>query len=199
MNMVIGLTGGIASGKSTISAYLKKLGYPIVDADIIAKEAVGPGMPAYKGILEVFGETVLHADGAINREKLGSLIFKDREKRGQLNAIVHPEVRKEMLRQRDQFLEEGHKAVILDIPLLFESKLAHHADKSLLVYVSPEVQLERLMNRNGYSQAEARQRINSQMPLEEKRALADETIDNNGTMENSFYQLDEILRKWNIQ
>ncbi|MGD6816820.1 dephospho-CoA kinase [Metabacillus sp. 113a] len=199
MNMVIGLTGGIASGKSTISAYLKKLGYPIVDADIIAKEAVGPGMPAYKGILEVFGETVLHADGAINREKLGSLIFRDREKRGQLNAIVHPEVRKEMLRQRDQFLEEGHKAVILDIPLLFESKLAHYADKSLLVYVSPEVQLERLMNRNGYSQAEARQRINSQMPLEEKRALADETIDNNGRMENSFYQLDEILRKWNIQ
>ncbi|KZZ85939.1 dephospho-CoA kinase [Bacillus sp. SJS] len=198
MTLVIGLTGGIASGKSTVSSLLKELGFPVVDADVIAKEAVDQGKPAYSKIAEVFGHHVLQPDGSIDRTKLGSVIFADPEKRNILNGIVHPEVRKEMIRQRDELIQQGSKAVILDIPLLFESKLAHFADKSLLVYVTPETQLERLMKRNGYSQKEAQQRIDSQMPLDEKKSLADEVLDNNGTREETESQLLGILRKWKI-
>ncbi|MBS2969970.1 dephospho-CoA kinase [Metabacillus sp. KIGAM252] len=198
MTLVIGLTGGIASGKSTVSSLLKELGFPIVDADVIAKEAVDQGKPAYSRIAEVFGHRVLQDDGAIDRAKLGSEIFADPEKRKMLNEIVHPEVRKEMIRQRDEYIQQGSKAVILDIPLLFESRLAHFADKSLLVYVTPETQLERLMKRNGYAQKEAQQRIDSQMPLDEKKLLADEVLDNNGTREETEVQLLGILRKWKI-
>ncbi|WP_338777542.1 dephospho-CoA kinase [Metabacillus sp. FJAT-52054] len=198
MTLVIGLTGGIASGKSTVSSLLKELGFPIVDADVIAKEAVDQGKPAYSKIAEVFGHRVLQPDGAIDRAQLGSEIFADPEKRKMLNEIVHPEVRKEMIRQRDESIQQGSKAVILDIPLLFESKLTHFADKSLLVYVTPETQLERLMKRNGYTQKEAQQRIDSQMPLDEKKSLADEVLDNNGTREETEIQLLGILRKWKI-
>lgn len=198
MTLVIGLTGGIASGKSTVSSILKEYGFPIIDADILAKEAVDPGMPAYTQIVEAFGNSILQNDGSIDRAKLGSLIFGDSEKRKVLNGIVHPQVRQEMVRQRDEYIQQGKKAVILDIPLLFESKLTHFADKILLVYVTPDVQVNRLMKRNQYNEKEARQRIDSQMPLEEKKHLADEVLYNNGTVEETKNQLSAILDKWKL-
>lgn len=198
MTLVIGLTGGIASGKSTVSGMIRDWGYPIVDADVIAKEAVDQGKPAYDQIAAAFGGAVLKEDGAIDRQKLGSIIFQDSEKRQLLNSIVHPAVREEMLKQRDGAKANGEKAVILDIPLLFESKLSHFADRTLLVWVSENVQLERLTGRNGYTEEEAKMRISSQMPLEEKKALADAIIDNNGTLEQTKEQLKMLFEKWGL-
>ncbi|MTH52886.1 dephospho-CoA kinase [Bacillus mangrovi] len=197
MGTVIGLTGGIASGKSTVSSMLKEMGFPVVDADLIAKEAVDPGKPAYHRIVEAFGKEILHPDGTIDRGKLGNIIFNDSGKRNTLNGIVHPEVRKEMIRQRELY-RENSLAVILDIPLLFESRLESYADVILLVYVSPATQLERLMKRNGITKEEAEARIRSQMPLDEKKSMAGAVLDNNGPPEDTKRQLMELLKEWNI-
>ncbi|QOR65773.1 dephospho-CoA kinase [Cytobacillus suaedae] len=198
MALIIGLTGGIASGKSTVSKMLEELGLAIVDADKIAHQVVEIGKPAYKEIVKVFGERVLHPDLTINRPELGAIIFNDKQKREMLNNIVHPEVRREMLQQADHYIKNGATAVILDIPLLFESKLTHMVQKTILVYVDEDVQLKRLISRNGFTEAEARARISSQMPLVEKKPLADVILDNNGTIEHTRQQLLLILKKWNI-
>lgn len=195
MTVVIGLTGGIASGKSTVSNMVKNLGIRVVDADQISREVVEVGKPAYQQILSVFGDEILHQDKTINREKLGAIIFGDQSKREQLNKIVHPAVRIEMLNGVEEEKEKNSKAVVLDIPLLFESKLTHMVDKTILVYVDEETQLKRLMQRNGYKEEEARMRIGSQLPLRTKIELSDEIIDNNGTIEETERQLHEILKK----
>lgn len=196
MTVVIGLTGGIASGKSTVSNMIKKLGITVVDADEISRDVVKIGKPAYNQIVDVFGVDILQQDHTLDREKLGALIFSDQKRREQLNKIVHPEVRKEMLRQVEKERKQGLRAVVLDIPLLFESKLTYMVDKTLLVYVDEQTQLERLMQRNGYTETEAKLRIQSQLPLKDKRKLADEIIDNNGSLENTQTQLEAVLKKW---
>lgn len=196
MTVVIGLTGGIASGKSTVSNMIKEMGITVVDADQIARDVVEIGEPAYNKIVEVFGIEILLKDQSLNREKLGALIFSDQKKREQLNEIVHPAVRKEMLQQVKKEKELESRAVVLDIPLLFESKLTYLVDKTILVYVDEKTQLERLMQRNGYTEEEAKLRIQSQLPLKEKRKLADEIIDNNGSLENTQTQLNAVLKKW---
>jgi dephospho-CoA kinase len=198
MALIIGLTGGIASGKSTVSNMFKDLGIPVVDADVIAKETVQKGRPAYKEIVRVFGEDILGADLQLDRVKLGAIIFQSEEKRLLLNQIVHPAVRKEVLLQKEAFVREGHETVVLDIPLLFESKLTSFVDKVLLVFVDDTVQLERLMARNDFTTEEAKSRIQSQMPLTEKAALADVLINNNGTIEETREQLLSILSKWHV-
>ncbi|MFY4774633.1 dephospho-CoA kinase [Metabacillus sp. RGM 3146] len=198
MTLVIGLTGGIASGKSTVSNMIRDWGYPIIDADIIAKEAVDPGKPALEKIIKAFGRDILKGDGSLDRQKLGGIIFQNAAKREILNSIVHPAVREEMLKKRDEAKSNGEKAVVLDIPLLFESKLAHFADVTLLVFTDDEVQLKRLMERNGYTEEEAAMRISSQMPLTEKKKLADAVIDNNGTLLETKEQLQDLFRMWNI-
>ncbi|MCP3030543.1 dephospho-CoA kinase [Halobacillus sp. A1] len=198
MGLVIGLTGSIATGKSTISKMIKSFQIPVVDADIISREVVEIGKPAYLKIVEVFGEGVLNEDGTLNRKSLGNIVFKDKDKRGQLNGIVHPEVRKEMVRQRDEYLNNGERAVVLDIPLLFESKLNSYADRTLVVYVDEDTQLKRLMDRDGSSEEEANYRINSQISIKEKAHLADAVIDNSGTLESSRTQLQEVLREWGV-
>lgn len=195
MTVVIGLTGGIASGKSTVSNMLKNLGIRVVDADQISREVVEVGKPAYQQILSVFGDEILHQDKTINREKLGAIIFGDHSKREQLNKIVHPAVRKEMLNGVEEEKAKNSKAVVLDIPLLFESKLTHMVDKTILVYVDEKTQLKRLMERNGYTEKEAKMRIESQLPLHTKKDLSDEIINNNGTIEQTEKQLHEILKK----
>jgi len=196
VTVVIGLTGGIASGKSTVSNMVKKLGITVVDADEISRDVVEIGKPAYNQIVDVFGADILQQDHTLDREKLGALIFSNQKRREQLNKIVHPEVRKEMLRQVEKEKKQGSRAVVLDIPLLFESKLTYMVDKTLLVYVDEQTQLERLMQRNGYAKAEAKLRIQSQLPLKDKRKLADEIIDNNGTIENTQTQVEVVLKKW---
>lgn len=198
MPLVVGLTGGIASGKSTVSKMFKDMGITVIDADIEARLAVEKGEPAYENIVAFFGRDILLEDGSINRAKLGEIIFNDLEKRLKLNSIVHPEVRKRMLAKRDQAIEAGERLIIMDIPLLFESKLTYMVDKILLVYVDAETQLERLMARNHFTKEEAIIRINSQMPLIDKIQLSDAVIDNNGTIEETRNQLIRILREWNV-
>lgn len=198
MTVVIGLTGGIASGKSTVSQMFHDMQIPVIDADIIAREVVEQGKPAYKEIVAVFGKDILQADGELDRPRLGSIVFHNEEKRLQLNQIVHPAVRKEMNAQKDRYITGGRRAVVLDIPLLFESKLTALVDQILLVAVNPETQLERLMQRNAFTEEEAKARIASQMPLAEKIPLADEIIYNNGTIAETKAQLSGVLKKWNI-
>ncbi|WP_404453832.1 dephospho-CoA kinase [Oceanobacillus kapialis] len=196
MAIVIGLTGSIASGKSTVSRMFADLNIPVIDADKISRVVVNPEEPAYTKIVETFGESILHEDKSLNREKLGSIIFADASKREKLNSIVHPAVRERMLAKRDAYVEAGEPAVVMDIPLLFESNLTHFVDKTLVVSVTESVQLKRLMNRNGYSEQEAEQRIKSQLSLEEKAKKADAVIDNNGTKQYTYEQLERLLHNW---
>ncbi|HDX9576856.1 TPA: dephospho-CoA kinase [Bacillus pseudomycoides] len=198
MTVVIGLTGGIASGKSTVSKMFQGFHIPVIDADIIAREVVEPGKEAYNKLVEVFGQEVLEENGELNRPKLGSIVFRNEEKRLLLNNIVHPAVRKEMNAQKDRYIKENVQAVVLDIPLLFESKLTSLVDQILLVYVDNETQITRLMDRNNFTEEEAKVRIASQMPLQEKIALADKVINNNGTVEETKVQLSNVLKGWNI-
>ncbi|PLT32315.1 dephospho-CoA kinase [Bacillus sp. V5-8f] len=199
MRQVIGITGGIASGKSSVSEFIKESGFTVIDADIAAREAVEPGEEAYAQIVESFGDEILQEDKMIDREKLGSIIFHDTEKRLLLNSIVHPAVRKRMIGQKDSAFDREEETVFMDIPLLFESKLTSMVDKTLLIYVNEHVQIERLMKRNGFTKSEALARISSQMPLSEKRNLADAIIDNNGDFEETKRQVKEILLGWGVK
>lgn len=196
--LTIGLTGGIASGKSTVAAMFRDLHIPVIDADEIAHRVTAIDGEAYQSIVETFGSDILDSNGAIDRRKLGAIVFHDEQKRKQLNAIVHPLVRKHMLQQKEQYARRGEKSVVLDIPLLFESNLEHLVDRILVVYVDEQIQLRRLCERNGFSFEEAWARIKSQMPLEQKRKKADAVIDNNGTIEQTKRQLYERLVEWGI-
>lgn len=196
--MIIGLTGGISSGKSTVSNMLKQLEIPIIDADVIAREVVNPGEEAYDQIVAHFGDAILNEDKTIARKKLGAIIFNDEEERKKLNSIVHPAIRLRMKQKKEQYLEEGFQHVVLDIPLLFESQLTYLVDKTLLVYVDEDVQMDRLVLRDRTTIEDARSRIKSQMPLKDKVTLADEVINNNGTLEDTRDQLNKVLKKWNI-
>jgi dephospho-CoA kinase len=198
MSLVIGLTGGIASGKSTVSRMLLELNIPVIDADVEARNVVEIGEKAYQQIINTFGHEILLDNGEINRTKLGGIVFYDEEKRMQLNSIVHPAVRERMNSLKEQLITEGKQAIILDIPLLFESKLTHMVEKTILVYVKRETQLQRLIERNQLTEDEANARINSQMPLEDKLTLADKVIDNNGTLAHTKEQLFRILTEWKV-
>ncbi|BCJ88035.1 dephospho-CoA kinase [Effusibacillus dendaii] len=196
--MIAGLTGGIASGKSTVSKMFRELGAPIVDADIIARLVVEPDRPAWQGIVEEFGTEILLSDRTIDRTKLGSIIFADASRRDKLNRIVHPRVREEAARQVEQFLREDPKRPILqDVPLLIETGLYKQMDKVIVVYVNEETQLQRLMQRDGSTKAEAMQRIRAQMPIEEKKKFADFLIDNSGSLEGTRQQVEQIWEELN--
>ncbi|WP_339195355.1 dephospho-CoA kinase [Solibacillus sp. FSL R5-0449] len=196
--MIIGLTGSIASGKSTVAKMIESYGLPIVDADVVARQVVEPGTPTLKKIAEAFGPEVIAQDGSMDRVKVGSMIFHNEEMRKTLNNIIHPAIREEMLRQRDEFISFGEKNIFMDIPLLFESKLEHFVEKIIVVSVKKEVQLQRLMERNGFSEEEASARISTQIPVKEKEQLADAVIHNNGTLEDTAIQLQNILYEWNV-
>lgn len=196
--MIIGLTGSIASGKSTVAKMIESYGLPIVDADVAARQVVEPGTPTLKKIAEAFGPEVIAHDGSMDRAKVGSIIFHNEEMRKTLNSIIHPAIREEMLRQRDEFISFGEKNIFMDIPLLFESKLEHFVEKIIVVSVNKEVQLQRLMERNGFSEEEANARIATQIPVKEKERLADAVIHNNGTLEDTAIQLQNVLYEWNV-
>ncbi|MGE7918552.1 dephospho-CoA kinase [Viridibacillus sp. NPDC093762] len=196
--MIIGLTGSIASGKSTVAEMLKELNLPIIDADLVARVVVEPGTKTLKQIVEAFDEDVLLDDGTLNRPKLGDIIFQNPAARKTLNDIIHPAIRSEMLRQRDELLKNGASNVVMDIPLLFESRLHHFVEKILVVSVTEETQLKRLMERNNLSEKDAKARISSQLPLSEKEKGADAVIYNNKSLESTKEQLHKILCKWNV-
>lgn len=196
--MIIGLTGSIASGKSTVSKMLQDKGFFIIDADIVAREVVELGSDTLQEIKKQFGIEVIYTDGTLNREVLGSMIFHQPAKRKQLNDIMHPAIRKEMLKQRDELTKKEIETFFMDIPLLFESRLQHLVEKILVVSVTEDVQLERLMSRNNLSKEEAEARIKSQLPLSEKEKGADAVIYNNGSIEESKKQLEAILKLWDV-
>ncbi|WP_419959218.1 dephospho-CoA kinase [Psychrobacillus sp. BM2] len=194
--MIIGLTGSIASGKSTVANMLKEMGFPIIDADLVARIVVEKGTATLEKIKETFGTEVIHKDGSLNREVLGEIIFSNPSKRKQLNDIMHPAIRAEMLAQKERLVQQGYPVIIMDIPLLFESRLQSFVDKVLVVTVTEQTQLERLMSRNGFTQEEAKLRIQSQLPLSVKEKGADAVIYNNGTIEETKQQLIKVLTTW---
>jgi dephospho-CoA kinase len=193
---VIGLTGGIATGKSTVCAILENAGAVIIDADRIARKLVKKNLPAYRQIVDTFGESVLLPDGEINRIALGDLIFNDPRKKQLLNKIVHPPVGKETNRQLKQIEKNNPNAlVILDIPLLLESGMHKDLSEVIVVYAPEHIQIKRLMERDHIAQENALARIRSQMPIEEKKKLASIVIDNSGTLENTRKQTLEIFQR----
>lgn len=196
--MIIGLTGSIASGKSTVAKMMTALGLPIVDADVVARDVVEPGTGTLALIVQNFGADILLEDGNLNRPKLGDIIFHEPAKRKILNDIMHPAIRQEMLRQRDAYIEAGQKHVVMDIPLLFESKLEHFVERILVVSVSEEVQLRRLMERNQLSKEDALARMHSQLPMSVKEKSAHAVIYNNENLQQTEEQLKKILTHWGV-
>ena len=190
----IGLTGGIASGKSTVLTYFKDKGIPYIDADIVAREVVEPGTEGLQAIVDTFGSTVLQDDGTLNREALGAIVFHNEEKRQLLNSCLKTHIRNRIMELTSQYEEGNTPILIYDIPLLIEGEWYTMMDEVWLVYVNETTQIERLMSRNGYTREDAIARINSQMRLDDKRAYADVIIDNNGTPHDLTVQLNII---WN--
>ncbi len=180
--IVAGLTGGIASGKSTVAEILRKAGAVIIDADRIARQVVAPGLPAWREIRDLFGDGILQPDGAIDRAALGAIVFNDAPLRRRLEAIVHPRVGAEIAAQMQRAAQEQPDAVvIMDIPLLFETDRTQGLAEIIVVFTPESIQRRRLMARDHLSPEAAEARIRSQMPMAEKVRRATLTIDNSGT------------------
>jgi len=197
---IIGLTGGIASGKSTVAAVFKKMGAIILDADQIAREVVLPHQPAWEDIVKLFGSEVLNEDLSLNRQKIGSIVFSNPAALKELNRITHPRIYqyfKDALEKTNA--EQPHSIVILDIPLLYEANLDKLCDQVIVVWVDRETQIKRLMARNNLNREEAISRIDAQMSLDEKAKLADYVIDNRGsimeTIEKAANYFNNILEQ----
>ncbi|MBM7564087.1 dephospho-CoA kinase [Paenibacillus sacheonensis] len=189
----LGLTGGIACGKSTVAAMLVARGAKLVDADQAAREVVLPGEPALAAIVAAFGQAVLNEDGTMNRAEVGRLVFDNRERLTALEGILHPAIRNRMWEQiRAYEAEDPKQLIIADIPLLYETGQAGLYDAVMVVYVPKRVQMERLMTRNSLTHEQAQQRVGLQMDIEEKRGLADIVIDNSGTLANTEQQVDRF-------
>jgi len=186
---IIGLTGGIASGKSTVSAMLAELGAYIIDADEIARAIVMPNQPAWHDIVAQFGKGILLPDGAINRKALGEKIFKDKLERICLEKITHHYIEDQVKKDLESAEVLGKSIVVLDVPLLFETSWHKRVDEIWVVYVKEEVQVARLMARNNLTYEQAMDRINAQMDLEEKAKLANVVIDNNLEIECARLQV----------
>ena len=188
--MIVGLTGGIATGKSTVTQMLRDLGAKVIDADVWARKIVEPGQPALAEIVEVFGASVLEPDGRLNRAALAAIVFRDSQLRERLNAITHPRVRAGMRAETETWLRSNPSdPVVWDVPLLFEGETRQLVDVTLVVYTDDATQRARLMRRDGLLPAEADARIQAQWPIEEKRRLADYVIDNAGTVEQTREQV----------
>ncbi len=202
MTRVIGLTGGIGSGKSTVGALLVELGAVLIDADAIVHELQAPGSPMLAAIAEAFGPEVLDARGALDRKALAAVVFGDDEARARLGLLVHPPTIAEMGRRLEQARADGVPLAVLDIPLLLEGARRGRGaaagfpfDAVVVVWVPEAVQLERAMARDGASRDEVLARIRAQLPLDEKRELADVVIDNSGTPEETRRQVEALYAR----
>jgi dephospho-CoA kinase len=199
---VVGLTGGIGTGKSTVSRLLAELGAEVIDSDAIVHELQAPGTPLLAAIEEAFGPEVIRPDGSLDRAAVASIVFRDEASRRRLNALVHPAVGRETARRLEAARARGARLVILDIPLLFETRLAGSASRAnlgatavVVVYAPRELQVRRLVERNGYERAEAERRVEAQLPIEEKRERADYVIDNSGSLEETRRQVQALYER----
>lgn len=192
---VIGLTGGIATGKSSVARYFTERGIPVIDADQLARDAVLPGAPALERIVSLFGQEVLTHDGVLDRKRLGTLIFSSPEKRRQLEVILHPEIRKLAEERITDAAAAGHQRLIYMAPLLIEAGAIDRVDDIWVVTVRPEIQLERLMQRDGIDREQAQRIVESQMPLSEKERYGSVVIDNSGTKAQSRMILEMVWAK----
>ncbi len=191
----LGLTGGIASGKSAVATMLRELGFAVLDADSLAHKLIEPGQPAYEEVLREFGPASTDGRGHVDRAKLAALVFADRAKLDRLNAIVHPRVAEAVIRQFDEWQRNGTRdAAFVEAALLIESRIHKHLDGLVVAWCRPEQQLDRLAAR-GLSENEARRRITAQMPVEEKLRHATERIDCSGTLEQTRQQVEALAVK----
>jgi dephospho-CoA kinase len=192
---VIALTGGIASGKSTLLSALQSLGAPVSDADRISHSLTAPGGEALPSIREAFGDKVFHQDGTLDRKALAEMIFTDEGARRRLEGILHPMVARVLNRELDAFRQAGHLAAVVDIPLLYESGMESLADEVWCAYIPKKEQIRRLRIRDGITQKQALQRLSSQMDLREKRRRADVVIRTDGTIAQSAAQVTQLWRE----
>ena len=195
----LGLTGGIASGKSAVAVMLRDLGFPVLDADSLAHKLIEPGQPAYNEVLSEFGPSITNTQGRIDRGKLAAVVFADRAKLDRLNAIVHPRVAEVVFHQFDDWTRQGTRdAAFVEAALLVESGIHKHLDGLVVAWCEPEQQLERLRSR-GLTEAEARRRIAAQMPVEEKLRLATETIDCSGSLKQTRQQVEALAARLRLR
>ena len=190
---LIGLTGGIGSGKSTVSNYLKELGAKIIDGDIIARAVVVPEKPAWKAIVETFGNEILLADLSLNRLKLGEIVFNNKKAKELLENIISPYIAAEINKQLNSFKKVKNIIVVLDLPLLYENNWDKITDENWVVFVEQDIQIKRLCDRNNFTIEQALSRINNQLPLFEKAGKANVVINNNFDIENTKQQ---VLANW---
>lgn len=191
----IGLTGGVASGKSTVASALRALGAAVIDADVLAREVVHPGGPAYRDVVDAFGRSVVAADGTLDRAALAARIFSDPDARQRLNTLTHPHIRRRMADEAARLTEAADASVIVfDIPLLLDTTDGRDLDLDgiIVVYADADIRVRRLVARNRLSEEEARRRLAAQVPLEEKKARATWVIDNSGAPEETRAQVERL-------
>lgn len=194
----IGITGGIATGKSTVCSELSKKGYPVIDCDLLVHESYLEGGEMYLSVLGVFGPRILGGDGNIDRKILSQIVFSSSEALKLLNEMTHPIVLKMIGERVEAFQGEGQELVFVDVPLLFEAKMESQFDCTVLVDTCESLQLERLMARNNFDLQEANRRISAQMPLVEKRSLATFIIENRGGLEELSQALEKLIFELNL-
>ena len=191
----LGLTGGIASGKSAVAAMLREMGFAVLDADSLAHKLIEPGQPAYDEVVQEFGQSILATGGRVDRVRLGAVVFNDRARLDRLNAIVHPRVAEVIFSQFEAWKRAGIRdAVFVEAALLIESGIHKSLDGLVVAWCTPEQQLDRLVAR-GLTETEARRRIASQLPVEEKLSLATEKIDCSGSLEQTRRQVEALAFK----
>ena len=196
---LVGLTGGIATGKSTVASLFKELGALVINADLIAREVLEPGAEAYSDVVQEFGPGILNPDSTINRPALASLIFREPWARLRLNQITHPRIRDRALKRAEEHFKKGARVVIVEAALIGESEHDPPFDAIILVTADIPKQMERLMSHWGMSREEAELRIAAQMPQEKKRAIATHIIDNNGTIEETRRQVEKVWRELSVE
>ena len=195
MALIVGLTGGIVGGKSTVASMFKDLGAKIVDADKLGHSVILPNKPAWKKIIKIFGKDILQNDLTIDRKKLGKIVFTNQTLLKKLNEITHPEITKMIKKEIDSAKNNTHnqeKVLIIDAALIYEAKIDRFMDKIIVVYIDKDEQIKRLIKRNNLSKDEALQRVRSQIPIEEKAKMADYLIDNSNSLNKTREQVEKV-------
>ena len=192
----IGLTGGIATGKSTVARLLRERGYPVVDADLLAREVVQIGTPGHADVLKHFGPAAVTDTGELNRAKIAELVFTDSKKREQLETLLHPRIRALADERRAELAKAGHKVAFYDVPLLFEKDMKSLFDKVICVYCPPDLQMARLITRNDFDMETAQERVDAQMPIDTKAKLADIVLKNETDVWDLGRALDQVLAQF---